>query len=241
MDGWISVHRKIQEKSWYRDSEYVHVWLHLLLNANHTDKKMWVNGREIELKRGQLITSRKSISEKTGVQQQKCYRILKRYESEHQIEQQTTNKYTVITIVNYDKYQNCEHQIEQKVNNKRTTDEQQMNTNNNINNVNNDNKLKEKINKKEKFVKPTLEEIKKYIQEKNLKVDAERFIDYYESNGWYVGKNRMKDWKATLRNWSRRQGGVDKPDWFKKDISEDKATEEEMEMLEERLHGSKRV
>ena len=125
-----------------------------------------------EVKRGQLLTSRKAISDKTGVTQSKIYRILSRYESEHQIEQQKTNKYTVITILNYDSYQNCEQQFEQKMNNKWTTDEQQMNTNNNDNNVNNDNKYKKK-NKKEKFVKPTFEEVQNYIQEKNLKVNAE--------------------------------------------------------------------
>ena len=134
MDGWISVYRKIQENAWYKDSEYVHVWLHLLLNANHTDKKLWINGKEILLKRGQLLTSRKSISEKTGVTQSKIYRILKRYENEQQIEQQKTNKYTIITILNYNEYQKSEQQIEQQMNNKWTTNEQQMNTNNNVNN-----------------------------------------------------------------------------------------------------------
>lgn len=137
MDGWISVNRRLQNKSWYRDSEYVHVWIHLLFNASHTDKNVWINGNEIIIKRGQLLTSRKVISEKTGVMQSKVYRILNRYESEHQIEQQKTNKYTIITIVNYDKYQRNEQQIEQQMNNRWTTDEQQMNTNNNINNINN--------------------------------------------------------------------------------------------------------
>lgn len=238
MDGWVSIYRKIQEKSWYKDSEYVHVWLHLILNANHSDKKVWVNGQEVELKRGQLITSRKAISDKTGVTQSKIYRILSRYESEHQIEQQKTNKYTIITIVKYDNYQNCEQQFGQKMNNKWTTDEQQMNTNNNDNNVNNDNKNKKK-NKKEKFVKPTLEEVQKYIQEKCLNVSAEGFIDYYEANGWLVGKNKMKDWKATLRNWNRRQGGTDKPEWWGKKFEEEKATDEEVKKMEDLLNEYK--
>ena len=238
MDGWVSIYRKMQDKSWYRDSEYVHVWLHLILNANYSNKRVWVNGQEVEVKRGQLLTSRKAISDKTGVTQSKIYRILSRYESEHQIEQQKTNKYTIITIVNYEEYQKSEQQTEQQMNNKRTTDEQQMNTNNNDNNVNNDNKYKKK-NKKEKFVKPTVEEVQNYIQEKNLKVNAEGFIDYYEANGWLVGKNHMKDWKATLRNWNRRQGGTDKPEWFDKKIEEEKATDEEMKKMEDLLNEYK--
>ena len=54
------------------------------------------------------------------------------------------------------------------------------------------------------FVKPTPTEIQSYVDEHNLQIDPERFFDYYEGNGWKVGKNPMKDWKATARNWSRR-------------------------------------
>lgn len=61
-----------------------------------------------------------------------------------------------------------------------------------------------KENKKtSKFVKPKLEEVAKYCLERNNKIDPEHFIDYYESNGWKVGKNSMKDWKATIRTWER--------------------------------------
>lgn len=55
-----------------------------------------------------------------------------------------------------------------------------------------------------KFSKPTVEELKKYCEENSLKVDCDYFYDYYESNGWVVSKSKMKDWKATLRNWNRR-------------------------------------
>lgn len=60
--------------------------------------------------------------------------------------------------------------------------------------------------KTKKFVKPTAEEIEKFAHEYNLtKLDPQYFYDYYESNGWMVGKNHMKDWKATAKNWNRRQ------------------------------------
>ena len=57
--------------------------------------------------------------------------------------------------------------------------------------------------KRTRFVPPTLEEVQAYCQERNNSVDAERFIDYYTSNGWLVGKNKMKDWKASVRTWER--------------------------------------
>ena len=61
-----------------------------------------------------------------------------------------------------------------------------------------------------KFKKPTLEEVKEYCQERNNSVDAEHFIDYYESNGWKVGKNPMKDFKAAIRTWERNSGSYGK-------------------------------
>ena len=59
--------------------------------------------------------------------------------------------------------------------------------------------------KKKRFVKPTVEEVKQYCIERNNCVNAEQFYDYYESNGWKVGKNSMKDWKAAVRTWERSE------------------------------------
>ena len=58
-------------------------------------------------------------------------------------------------------------------------------------------------NKKKKFVKPTIEEIKNYCIERKNNIDAEYFYDHYETTGWMVGKNHMKDWKAAIRTWER--------------------------------------
>lgn len=65
--------------------------------------------------------------------------------------------------------------------------------------------------KSRKFVKPTIEEIRNYCIERKNNISAQYFYDYYEANGWKVGKNSMKDWKATVRNWERRDfyGGRD--------------------------------
>lgn len=63
--------------------------------------------------------------------------------------------------------------------------------------------LEKESKKREYFKKPTLEEVKKYCLERKNKIVAENFIDYYESNGWRVGRNPMKDWKATIRTWER--------------------------------------
>ncbi len=84
---------------------------------------------------------------------------------------------------------------------KRTNPEPNVNDNDNVN----VNDIKESEEKKPRFYPPTLEELKKYIADNKYNVDPERFIDYYTANGWTVGKNRMKDWKAAVRNWDRSQ------------------------------------
>lgn len=58
--------------------------------------------------------------------------------------------------------------------------------------------------KRSTFKKPTVEEVKEYCRERGNAVDPEAFVDFYESKGWLVGKHPMKDWKAALRNWERR-------------------------------------
>lgn len=59
--------------------------------------------------------------------------------------------------------------------------------------------------KRQKFEKPTKQQVDDYCRELKVTFDADKFIDYYESKGWYVGKSPMKDWKATVRNWLRQE------------------------------------
>jgi|LGOV01.1.fsa_nt_gb hypothetical protein len=66
-----------------------------------------------------------------------------------------------------------------------------------------DSNKKDKKNKQKRFVQPTIEELNNYCLERKNNVDAIRFNDHYESNGWKVGKNKMKDWKAAIRTWEK--------------------------------------
>ena len=79
-----------------------------------------------------------------------------------------------------------------------------------------DNDLKENTIdgvKEKRVAPPTLENVSEYCREMGYtNVDAERFIDFYTSNGWMVGKNRMKDWKAAVRNWDRREKNPQRQD-----------------------------
>lgn len=68
-----------------------------------------------------------------------------------------------------------------------------------------DSSAKSTTTKRKRFEKPTLSQITQYCLERNNNVNAEQFYDYYESNGWKVGKNSMKDWKACVRTWERNE------------------------------------
>lgn len=92
-----------------------------------------------------------------------------------------------------------------------------------------------KENIKEKFKKPTLEEVETYCKERNNNVDPERFIDFYESKDWMIGKNKMKDWKACIRTWENKTKEKI-PNWFNKQNEIKKATKEEQEEIDKILN-----
>ena len=63
---------------------------------------------------------------------------------------------------------------------------------------------------RKRFVPPTVDEVRDYCYERGNSVDPQRFVDYYTSNGWMVGKNKMKDWKAAVRTWEQKDHGKPK-------------------------------
>lgn len=67
---------------------------------------------------------------------------------------------------------------------------------------------KESIKKESKFVKPTIDEIKRYCDERKNGINANAFYDFYESKNWYIGKNKMRDFKAAIRTWEQRNKEV---------------------------------
>lgn len=68
--------------------------------------------------------------------------------------------------------------------------------------------------KAKRFIPPSVEEVEQYCLERNNNIDAQSFIDFYESKGWMIGKNKMKDWKAAVRTWERSRKQEDKGNVF---------------------------
>lgn len=101
-----------------------------------------------------------------------------------------------------------------KPNDNQTITNHEPNVNENVN-VNDIKKKDTNVSKEKapRFIPPTRQEVTAYCEEKGYNIDVERFIDYYTANGWMVGRNKMKDWKAAVRNWKRgqRQGMTTEP------------------------------
>jgi hypothetical protein len=110
MSGWIKLHRGIFDHWISSDPEYLCVWLRMLTDANFEDRKHLFNGVLTEIKRGQIIFGLEAWSSKTGVGISKLRRLLELLEKDKMINRQKTNKYSLISILNYSKYQDDDRQ-----------------------------------------------------------------------------------------------------------------------------------
>jgi len=136
MQGWIKIHRSILDWEWYGDINMTRLFTHLILKANHKDKR-----REgIIIKRGQIKTGRIQLSLETGLSQQSIRTCLSKLKSTNEITIKVTSKFSIITIVKFDTYQenqpSINHQSNQQTNQPPTSDQpaanQQSTTNKNV-------------------------------------------------------------------------------------------------------------
>ena len=100
--GWIKFHRKFINWEWYDDINTSRLFIHCLLKANHQDRK-W---RGITIKKGQFVTSLSKLSKESGLSLQQTRTSISKLKSTHDLTYTPTSKYTLITLDNFDKYQN---------------------------------------------------------------------------------------------------------------------------------------
>lgn len=198
-EGWLKMHRSILKKGWFSKPEYVSVWIFILTSAVYQEQEYLFDGKIIKLQPGQFVTTRNEISKKCGIHRSTVERILNLFKNELQIEQVSGSRSRLISILKWHTYQNNEPMNEQHLSNGRATLEQQVSAN----------KEGKKERKKEVFTIPGLQEVLEYMYEREgstmqgetIAAQSQKFVNYYSSNGWKVGKNPMKDWKAAVRTW----------------------------------------
>lgn len=143
--GYIKLYRQITDTPVWADSDKLKLWLMCLMKATHDEKTQVVGNQIIELKAGQFITGRAALSDDFNRDVKKdrrvdgltLFRWLGLFEKMEMLNIKKTNKYSLITVLNWDKYQGRRTSNEQQLNNNRTSDEQQLNTNKNDKNVKN--------------------------------------------------------------------------------------------------------
>ena len=124
LDGWIKIHYKFLSWEWFQDDGMVRLFINLLLRANYQPKK-W-KGMAIE--RGQLVTGRKQLCLETGLSEQTVRTCLQRLEDTGEIIRKSTNKFSIVTICNYDTYQYEDNATNQQSTNNQPTTNQQLTT-----------------------------------------------------------------------------------------------------------------
>lgn len=203
-NGFTRIPNKILDMPWANNpmAVYLYTWLSL-----HADND------------GKLTTSLRLLAKQTKLSLQQIRTVMGKLLATQVVTQDVTQGSTQVTTVLTISYlSSCSTEKSEgntscntSVNTSSNTPRAYKNDNINISCLNEDKEDKENISSlrseiKEKsspFKKPTIDEVEKYISENGYTIDAEEFWYFYESKGWMIGKNKMKDWKAACRTWQR--------------------------------------
>ena len=132
-NGWIKLHRKILVNPIFSSEKGFKIWIWCLLKATHNGNEFYLGRKKIELKQGQFVFGRDIASKELKMSGSTVWWWVSQLEVDRYINIKKTSKYSIITILNWKKYQG----VDNKPNNKWTTDRQQIDTIKNVKNVNN--------------------------------------------------------------------------------------------------------
>lgn len=223
MSGWIKLHRAMTEWEWRRDLPVYRIFMELLITANYEPSRF--EGYTIPV--GSLVTGRKSLSVITGLTEQQVRTSLNKLISTNEITIKTTNKFSIISIVNWSKYQGDNQETNQPITNDQPTINQRITTSKESKKERREEVVgalaapetapaslpeKQKRARRLKDEIPELEIPEEWGQwaydelsltETEINFEWEKFRDYWQS---IAGQKGCKlDWPATWRNWCRKK------------------------------------
>lgn len=215
-EGWIKLHRSLLEWEWYDDINVCRLFTHLLLTANHAPGK-W---KGLNISAGQTVTGRKALSAETKLSEMQIRTALSKLKKTNEITIKTTKHFSIISITNWEKWQQGNQLDNQQVTNKQPTDNQQVTTNNKNNNGKNDKNTieasqppSEKESQDAKPKRRTASRIKKdwgldskdigFANERGFQGEKLENLAARFHNHWLgTEKNATsKDWNAKWRTW----------------------------------------
>lgn len=195
--GFIKIYRKMLEWEWYKNQNVKDVFIHCILKANWKDG----NFQGHEIPRGSFVSSIGAIADELDLTSQKVRTALKNLQKTKNLTIKTTNKFSIITINNYDEFQEVNKQL---TNNQQTTNKQ-PNNNRRREEIKKERSERESI-EREFSSSPTLTDIISYGSTLGASNEyCERFYNHYESTGWVNANGiKIKNWKLTLSNWYKK-------------------------------------
>ena len=225
--GFIMIDRSILEDDMYFSEKFTRMqaYMDLCLLAAFKSRTFYIRGNKVELQPMQVAKSVRDLADRWQWSVNKVRGYLYELEKGDYIDTQKTSVNQIITIKKYiivntqnDTQINTQTDTQTDTQNDTQTDTPII-KNNNVNKENKEiviesivaqpqqtpTQPKEKKRRSSVFVKPTLEECTAYANEKGFNWDVTRFYNYYESNGWRVGRNPMKNWKAAMSNWNTKE------------------------------------
>lgn len=202
--GWISLYRKIQNSFVWTNSDQLKLWLLILMKASHSENKFLFNGEELSVSKGQMVTGvnvlasdfNEGVKPVNRVAGRTLWRWLKKFEKEQMLSIESTSKYSVITVLNWDEYQQNDNHLSSSG----QSSVKHLSTNNNDNNENNKTKvdygalikyLNEKTGRAFHNTEANRKLIKARLHDGFTKKDFKLVIDY-KSTEWKDNKDMQK-------------------------------------------------
>lgn len=195
-NGYIKIHRKMKDWGWYKDPNTFRVFIHLLLSASYKEEDY----RGHHIMPGQVVCGRKQLAKELGVGEQTIRTALNHLISTNEITIKVTNKFSIITIRKWGKYQ-----ADGIVGNQQTNQQTNQQLTSKTTKSNHIQEYKNNKNRESAHA-PSFEEVKEYVKQLGYQMDPAAFYDYYSEQDWHKNNGQpIKDWKATVRTWERRE------------------------------------
>ena len=200
--GYIKLFRCIRDNELWNDKPFdrARAWVDLILIANHKPGRIRRRGILVEVRAGEVGYSLRELADSWGWSLGKVQRFIDELKNDTQIDTRIDTENvtvtTLIAITNYKLYQYSDTETG-------TESDTEVSTETGTETIRK--QVQNKNGKKESniFVTPSLLEIMDYCQERKNCVDPEKWFNFYQSKGWMVGKNKMKDWRAAVRTWEK--------------------------------------
>ena len=211
-NGYIKIHRKMKDWGWYKDPSTFRVFIHLLLSASYKEEDY----RGHHIMPGQVVCGRKQLAKDLGLSERTIRTALNHLKSTNEITIKTTNKFSIITIEKWGKYQ-----LQGNTNDQQNDQQAVQRPTSKTTKSDHIQELKKLKNIEGVPPPPTFEEIKEYVTQMGYEMDPAAFFDYYEETGWLKKNGQpIRDWRASVRTWNRREREFQKTDIVGKPVIE---------------------